>query len=367
MVDATTPLQATDVAARFLSPGEALLLLILLTGAVFLAFSVVMATWTLSFRARKLAVGRRVQDRTARWQFELREVLYGDGSLDALRASIDDGNRVEFLNFLLEYARRLDGEEHEVVRSLAEPHLAKILPYLDHRVAGRRARAVQTLGELGLPGYAEQVISALDDPSPDVAMVAASTLAAAEDGTYADAVLARMERFAHWRLDFLVAMLSSMGAAAAPAFRWTLADDQAVPRVRAVAADALAQLDDAASADLAHEVLTTQAEVELRAATLRLLASVGRGEHVDAIRLAVEDHALPTRLHAVRALGSLGSEDDLDTLYAAATDDPSPWVAIAAARALKEAGGADRLELLAGSDHSRAALGLQVISEVRSW
>lgn len=367
MADPYAPAQAVDVAARLLSPGEALLLLVVLTGVVFLAFSVAMAGWTLSFRSRKRVVERAVQERTGRWKHELREVLYGQGSLKSLRGSVGDGSRIEFLNFLLEYARRLDGDEHDLVRRLAEPHLAKIVPYLDHRVEGRRARAVQTLGELGLPTFGDQVIAALDDPSPDVAMVAASTLAASGDGSYADAVLARMDRFAHWRLDFLVAMLASMGPEAAPAFRWTLADDQAPARVRAVAADALARLDDAASADLAHDVLATQTEVELRAATLRLLANVGRGEHVDAVRTAVHDTALPVRLHAVRALGSLGSKQDLDALYAAARDDPSPWVAIAAARALKEAGGADRLELLAGSEHSRAALGLQVISEVRSW
>ncbi len=367
MVDPAAPLQTVDVAARLLSPGQALLLLVVLTGALLLTFSVVLAVWTLGFRSRKLAVERAIQDRASRWQYELREVLYGQGSLEALRASVDDDNRVEFLNFLLEYSRRLDGDERDEVRRLAEPHLAEILPYLDHRVEGRRARAVQTLGELGLPRYADEVISALDDPSPDVAMAAASTLAAAQDGSYADAVLARMNRFDDWRLDFLVAMLASLGPEAAPAFRWTLADQQASPRVRAVAADVLAQLDDAASADLAHDVLASEREVELRAATLRLLSSVGRGEHVEAVRAAVHDDALPVRLHAVRALGSLGSKEDLDSLDAAAKDDPSAWVAIAAARALKEAGGTERLDLLAGSDHPRAALGLQVISEVRSW
>jgi len=72
-------------------------------------------------------------------------------------------------------------------------------------------------------------------------------------------------------------------------------------------------------------------------------------------------------LAAIRALGRFGVAEDLAPLERAARDDPSPWVAIAAGRALKEAAGEEALEALAGSDHPRAALGLQVISEQRSW
>ncbi len=367
MPDLYAQAQAVQLATRLLSPGEAFLLLVVLTGGVFLVISATMATWTLVFRSRKLALARALQDRTGRWQYELQEVLYGDKAPESLSGTVDDDNRVEFLNFLLEYVRRLEGEEQDIIRRLAEPHLDKITEYLDHPVEARRARAVQTLGELGLPTFAEHVIAALDDSSPDVAMVAASTLSAADDGGYADPVLAHLDRFAHWRLDFLAAMLASMGPEAAPSLRWALADAEVTPNTRAVAADALALLGDAPAADLAHEVLVHTEKVELRAAALRLLAAVGRGEHVDAVREAVVDDALPVRLHAVRALGGIGAEEDRDLLEDAAMSDPSPWVAIAAARGLKEAGGAAALERLAGSRHPRAALGLQVISEVRSW
>lgn len=367
MPDPLAQAEAVQLATRFLSPGEALLLLVVLTGALFLGISVTMATWTLIFRSRKLDRAKHQQDLTGRWQFELREVLYGEESPESLSASVDDENRVEFLNFLLQYVRRLEGEEQDTIRALAENHLAKITEYVSHPVEARRARAVQTLGELGLPAFADEVIAALDDPSPDVAMVAASTLSAADEGVYADPVLAHLDRFAHWRLDFLAAMLASMGPEAAPALRWALADAEVTPNIRAVAADALALLGDAPSADLADDVLANTQQVELRAAALRLLAAVGRGEHVDSVRKAVGDPSLPVRLHAVRALGGIGAEEDRALLEDTAKSDPSPWVAIAAARGLKEAGGISELERLAGSHHPRAALGLQVISEVRSW
>ncbi|MDX1494054.1 MAG: HEAT repeat domain-containing protein [Longimicrobiales bacterium] len=359
--------QLSQAAERLLSPGEALLLLIVLTGAVFLGFSSVLAAWTLTYRGRKLDRERTLQDRAGRWKYQLREVLYGSSAPEALWSSVEEEDRIDFLNFLVEYVRRLEGEERETIRELARPYLSEIVEYLHEPVEGRRVRAVQTLGELGLPDFAEPVIAALDDESDDVAMVAASTLAAAEDGKYAPAVLARLHRFNHWRQDFLVAMLASMGPQAAPALRTVLSDASRTAKERTVAADALSQLGDPAAADLAHDVLQASADVDLRAATLRLLASVGRGEHVDAVRDAVADAALPVRLHAVRALGALGEGPDLALLDRTARDDASPWVAIAAARALKEAGGSGQLELLAGSEHPRAALGLQVISEVRSW
>lgn len=365
-VEAAT-LQLSQAAGQLLSPGEALLLLIVLAGAVFLGFSSVLVVWTLSYRARKLDKERALQDRAGRWQFQLREVLYGDREPDVLLSSVGDDERVAFLNFLVEYVRRLEGEEREVIRQLARPHLPLIAEYLDHRIEGRRVRAVQTLGELGLPDTADSVIAALDDPSDDVAMVAASTLAAAEDGEYAAAVLARLHRFNHWRQDFLVAMLASMGPQAAPALRSAFGDPARTAKERAVAADALAFLGDPAAADVAYAVLQDAVDMDLRAAALRVLGSVGRAEHVDAVREAVQDPALPVRLHAVRALGSLGEGADLALLDDAARSADSPWVAIAAARALKEAGGSGELELLAGSTHPRAALGLQVISEVRSW
>jgi HEAT repeat protein len=200
-----------------------------------------------------------------------------------------------------------------------------------------------------------------------VAMVAASALARGDTPEYAGAVLDRLDRFAHWRQDFLVAMVASMGESAGPALRAKLADSSASTKARAVAADALAMVSDPLAADLAWTAMQTSDGVELRAASLRVLGSVGRAKHLDAVRACLTSPELGVRLAAVRALGHFGLDSDLASLEEAAKNDSSPWVAIAGARALKAAGGQAALEALAGSDHPRAALGLQVMSEARSW
>ncbi len=350
-----------------LSPGEAVALLIYLASGLVLLASSVSAGGAIALRMRTISRDRLRKQRADQWQGAFHRFLYDGTGEDELRSTVGRRSQTDFLDFLLLYVRRLEGEEREETCRLAEPYLTPVLAELDHRSEGRRMLAVQTLGELGLPRYGDHVIAALDDPSPLVAMVAASTLARAETSGYAAEILARLDRFALWRKDFLAAMLVSMGPGATEALRRSLDDDEAPTRVRTVAADALSGLSDPLSADVAARVAGSDVGVELRAATLRLLASVGRAEHLPIVRKNLSFPDLPVRLAAIRALGRFGVEEDLAPLEEAARNDPSPWVAIAAARALREGSGDAVLEALAGSQHPRAALGLQVISEQRSW
>jgi hypothetical protein len=353
--------------AVILSPGEALLLLI--GGVAFLLALVtaVLAGSAVAMRARKNARTRGNAARFQQWQQALHGVLYDGVERSTLWALVSERTALDFLHFLVEFVRRLQGSERAEICVLAEPYLVHLLPYLSHRSESRRARAVQMLGELGLPRHGSEVIASLDDPSPMVAMVAASTLASSHTPEYAAAVLTRLERFAHWRQDFLAAMVASMGDDASSALRAKLADPDASPKARSVAADALAMSSDPLAADLAWELVKYADDRELRAASLRVLSSVGRAKHLDAVRACLDSPELGVRLAAIRALGHFGLESDLGPLEDAARQDPSPWVAIAAARALKAAGGHAALETLAGSNHPRAALGLQVMSESRSW
>lgn len=351
-----------------LSPTEVVYFLVLGSALSFLVVSGGLSLAAVGMRREAAKRGATVAHREAAWKTRLHEVLYGDGSEEELWSTVDERDQLAFLHFLVEYARRLHGDERQQVCSLAAPYLHRLRPFLARRSETRRARAVQMLGELGLPTHASIVIQALDDPSPMVSMVAASTLARTETAEYAIEVLRRLNRFTHWRQDFLAAMITSMGAEASPALREIVSDDSEPPKVRAVAADALANSSDPEAADLAVEILGSTDDLELRAAALRLLASVGRDVHLPVVRASLDaDEPLPVRLAAIRALGRFGWDADVDSLVDAAKNDPSPWVAIAAARALKEGGGVTALEALAGSDHPRAALGLQVISEARSW
>ena len=163
-----------------LSPGDALWLLLYLASAVVLVASTVSAGGALLFRTRTIAKERVTKERSEQWQGALHRFLYDGADAETLWSTVDQDSRMDFLNFLLLYVRRLEGEEREAVCRLAEPNLLPILEQLDASAEGLRMRTVQTLGELGLPRYGDQVIAALDDPSPVVAMVAASTLARAE-------------------------------------------------------------------------------------------------------------------------------------------------------------------------------------------
>ena len=350
-----------------LTAGDAALLLVLGAAAILLFVTGGLATGAVALRSRRDRSERSRRGRFTKWQERLHRVLYDGGDSESLWTLVDDRSAFDFLHFLVQYARRLEGEERRRVCTLAEPYLMRLVPFLRRRSETRRARAVQMLGELGLPNYAPVVISALNDPSPMVAMVAANTLARAETPEYAAEVLRRLDRFAHWRQDFLVAMIASMGERAAPAMRQILMNPAVASKVRAVAADALAMLSDPQAADPAAEVLATSQDVELRAATVRVLAKVGRATHLEPVRTALAGDEMPVRLAAIRALGHFGVEEDLPALEEAAKYDPSPWIAIAAARALKQGSGIAVLEALAGSEHPRAALGLQVMSEAPSW
>lgn len=121
------------------------------------------------------------------------------------------------------------------------------------------------------------------------------------------------------------------------------------------------QLDPLAG-DLAAEVLPTTQDRELATALLRLLAVVGRPAHLPMIRERCGSQDIIVRAEALSALGQLGDEDEIP-LLTAAMDDPSPWVALHAARGVKAAGGEAVLGEIAESGHEHARLAGQVLFE----
>ena len=102
---------------------------------------------------------------------------------------------------------------------------------------------------------------------------------------------------------------------------------------------------------------------EILAASLRLLGSVGQPEHLPAVRQMITSSDFVVRAAAVSALGNVGGSEDMTLLHTACEDD-SRWVAIHAARALRDAGHVDSLQQLAASGRARATLAMQVLSEV---
>lgn len=297
-----------------------------------------------------------------RWTGPLLEALADPDRVAALQEVVEDRYTAEFVDFLLSYFQRVKGEEREILKRAAAPHLDRIAERAASRTVEVRARAIQILGSLGLPVYDHRLLKALDDPSPLVAMVAARALARERDPRYVAALLRRIPRFRTWRDSALASMLAGMGPGAAAPLREVLGDEERDPWVRAVAANALERLVDFEAGDVAARVVERGTERGLLAAALNLLAEVGRPEHLPAIRIRCASPDFVVRSRALRALGRLGEEEDVPRLRSA-LDDPSPWVALHAARGLGGVGGVEALREVADSDHPRAAAARQVLVE----
>lgn len=310
---------------------------------VLAAFCLTLLLSAVALRIRNLRLARRWARYEAAWEPAVFEVMAG-GDPAPLLARIRPRDGPYFIGFLARVGRQVRGVELERLGLLAAP-------FLDHpREAARtgnpeqRARAVAALGLLGGVGEAPAVIAALDDPAPLVAMSAARALTRQRDPAHTGALVARLDRLDHWRPSFLAAMLAALGRDAAPALRRAL-EDRALPaRTRAVAADALLRLSDPEAASIAARIAGETDDPVILTAVLRLLERVGGPQALPAIRRLAGADSEAVRVAAFHAFEQLAEEEDLPQLERG-LEDPSPWVAIHAARALARGPGR---RLLAG-------------------
>jgi HEAT repeat protein len=334
---------------------EPTLTLLIVGNLVFAAAALLLALSAVLLRLSNDRKARRWGALEARWEPTCLDVVVGLEPPERAWALVAPGDRMFFLNFLLRFAKRVSGPERRIVDDLAEPYLDLVVRQLRYRAPERRARAVQTLSRLGRRRYAARLLQALDDPSPLVAMVAARALARRESPDFAGAILQRLHRFDQWRPSFIASMLAAMGPAVAPTLRLALTDEHFTSRARGVAADALRELHDYEAADGAAAMLRRTKERDLIAATLNLLAHVGRAEHLPAIRNHVDAPDPIVRARAIAALGMIGAPEDVPRIVEAFYD-PSPWVALRAAEALRDTHATAALTALARPGAPRAEL-----------
>lgn len=319
---------------------------------------------TLYLRVKNIRTARHWRGLEEKWDPLILQALHEDLPLQRVWQSVDATHALYFVGYLVRYVRRLSGAEREVIQRLADPYLPKITHHILVGDETQRARAVQTLGEFGFAKYATTIQEALDDPSTFVTMAAARALVRSGRPELADAVLQELDRFEHWRPRFLSAMLASAGQGAVPALRATFVDRSRKPRTRSIAGRALALLLDGESAGLAAEIVATNADPLVLAAALEILEWAGGPEHVAPVRVMVSSSNPIVRGAAASALGSIGEQQDAAKLLDVAHHDPSPWVAIRAARALRRLGlGGPELRALASSEDERSTLALQVMTE----
>lgn len=300
------------------------------------------------------------------WQPVLLEVLSERRDPNELLKLVGRRDVFLFTNFLYRVGRQVRGADLETIRTLAKPYLVAA-ERLTQGDAETRARKIQILGLLGFKSHASQIIAALDDRSPLVAMVAARTLVRREHPEYVGYVLAKLERFRDWSQELLSSLLAGLGPDAAPALREVLVDSSRPESVRAVCAIALGTLNDAGSAEAATRVLqergvANEEESTLRAAVLTLLGRVGNEDHTASVRSLLAHDNEEVRAAAYTALGLVSRTGQMNDLVDA-LDDSSGHVAIAAARGLRRGGQINLLRELAASDHPRAELIQQVLAE----
>jgi HEAT repeat protein len=276
------------------------------------------------------------------WTDPVLGALTDPDSVPSVRATVPVRYQLHFVGFVLSYSQRVRGEELRTLRNLVRPYLDEIARRARHRRAGVRMRAVQTLGALGLPRYTSTVLAALDDPERAVAVVAARSLARPEYAEHGPALLSRYPRFEGMEPLFLASLLADVGPTITPELRLRLADPATPAWLRAIHAVALRIQGDPLAADLAASLLTGDVDLELRIALLKLLAKVGRPDHVSAVLPLVDARSSVVRAHALRTLGVLGDEALIPLLERALTDE-SPWAALDAARGLLAVGGVDLL------------------------
>ena len=337
--------------------------LMALAASVLVLLGLVLAFGALALliRLRNRSRLHRWERLRAAWEPPLLEILAGGEKAEVLLARVAPRDRILFVEYLFGFAKRLRGKELDTLGELARPFLPLVAARTRHPSGGQRARAVQILGTLGLPEYEGYVVAALDDPSPVAAMVATQSLTRTGRVDLLEPVLLRLDRFRTWRRSYLSGMLARMGPGAVPFLRSTLADPGQDSSVRGVAADALLGLPDPSVAETAARVARAARDPSLLVACLKLLAKVGTAAHRPAVLALLESAHFAVRSHALKALGALGGPDDLPLLEAG-LDDPSPWVALEAARGLRAMGSTGRLEALASVESPRAALAREVLA-----
>ncbi|MFH1852207.1 MAG: HEAT repeat domain-containing protein [Candidatus Neomarinimicrobiota bacterium] len=329
--------------------------------AVLLVITIILGLAVLLLRYKNYLTARRLNRLEDQWSALIFTAIdSGTGELPA--QTIKRNRQRLFLQYLMRYARRLQGEEFAIIRQLAQPYLPILLERSWHENPEDRARSLQIIGRFGFQDYSDYLVDALDDQSPMIVMIAAAALAGTKYPQYINPILAAIAHFEQWNVSYLAALLARFGPEGAESLRRTLIDATAPLHIRIAGAAALATIRDLSAGDLALDLLLKTADPELQAAALRLLQTVGRQTHLAGIRQFATAPEFMVRANACAALGRIGTDTDIDYLRRG-LDDPSNWVAFHAAHGLLNLGDRTTLQNVAESAHARSELARQILAE----
>ena len=303
--------------------------------------------------------------REAIWNPAIMAYLFKELGAESVIGLVDPGEEVAFVEHILKLSQHLKGWERRHLDKLASGYLKPIVEYAEHRDPEQRAKAVQILGELGMPAYRGELMVALEDPVPFVAFTAAKALLYNEPGESVAAILGNLHRFEESSPFYMAGLLASAGAATVPHLRAFLVEKRNSGELRAIAARALLLIRDPGAAALAAEQLARGVDRELALSCLDILRAVGEPSQAGAIRalFPIEDDDLLAK--ALAALGQIGNADDRQ-LIAAQMAHSSAWVALAAARSLRDLGDNDLLEEYSKGESVHHELAWEILEEAVS-
>lgn len=229
---------------------------------------------------------------------------------------------------------------------------------LGRRSAVTRIRAAELLGLVGEPDCVGDLASLLDDRSPEVRWVAARSLGRLGHPSAVPRLLELADAAGGLPAGQVTMALWALGPAGIEPLRAGLG--AASPTARRLSAELLGHLEALRATPELVEVLATDTDPAVRAASAAALGRIGSPLATASLTVALGD---PDPTVVIAATGSLGRLGDLATLPALARlvgEAPSHDVARAAADALVSAGPAGRRLLVSivgpGSDHARSAL-----------
>jgi len=336
-------------------------------GLLALTLAFMAYAFVLHVRGLRIEHRRRALERA--WQGRLLQAASGDVASgvdeeDDRAPKVAPEDRILFLDLVTDYARAVRGPERDALERTGAPYLEALRPLLDDHDPYRRAYAVDILGELGMDRYDEDILRALDDASGLVAMVAARALARRGEPRDLPRLTRRLDAFENWSAGYLASLLTSFGPDGSPHLRALMEDRAgAGARYRSVAVQALAELNDLDAVPSAVALLPDETDPEVQADLVRLIAKLGQPGDLAVVRPLVDAPQPYLRAATLQAIGSLsdGRTTDHETV-SAGLDDPSPWVALQAARALLALGHRAELADLSASGSPRATLAAEVLA-----
>lgn len=312
---------------------------------------------------REKARRGRLEDQ---WRPLLLGVLNGQLEPAELKNHVQPQERLFFLEYLYRFARRVEGPPLATIRGLAHTFLDKAASRVAEAPPDVRARYLTILGLLDFDAYSTLIEEALDSSSRLVSIVAIRILARTGGTGYTSAVIHRLQRFSDWSTNALASQLADLGREEPVVLRKALLDSTLPTRTRVIVANSLRQLNDAPSADIAIQILDNEDERPLLLSALRLLGRVGNEEHLPVVRAHADSSDEAVRIRAYDTLSRVGVPVDADRLREG-LEDSSTWVALHAARGLKQAGYGEVLHEVATSNHPRASVAQQVLAEDESF